>query len=114
MSVMDDAQTLWDYHQMHHEPFTGYLVSFSGMVLAATWWILIRSYRDLNKAKFAVILSMEARMEIRIFGDEWASLKADPVKGWAKRYAEFSFVERVVPIPFFALYATNLIHWITR
>lgn len=20
MSVMDDAQTLWDYHQMHHEP----------------------------------------------------------------------------------------------
>ncbi|MGH2821800.1 MAG: RipA family octameric membrane protein, partial [Thermoleophilaceae bacterium] len=40
-------------------------------VFAAACWALLKSYRDLNSAKFENILSMEARRPIRVDGDEW-------------------------------------------
>lgn len=80
-------------------------VSAAGMVLASAWWILLRSYRDLNTAKFEVINRLEQDLPIRPFSDEWASLKSDPVKRWRPRYAELGFVERTVPIVFVAIYA---------
>jgi hypothetical protein len=94
--------------------FATVLVSIVGMVLASTWWVLIRSYRDLNSAKFKVILEMEEDLDVKVFGDEWKFLKEDPVRSWARRYAEFSFVERVVPVAFFGVYAASLIHTVTR
>ena len=38
------------------------LVSIVGLVLSAAWWLLLRSYRDLNEAKFRVILAMEKEL----------------------------------------------------
>src|SRR5690349_20127285 len=55
-------------------------VAAAGIVLCVTWWALLKSYRDLNSAKFNVILAMEASLPARVFGDEWESLRRDPVK----------------------------------
>lgn len=82
-----------------------WLVTLGGIALSATWWTLIKSYRDLNKAKFDVILEMEKNLEVKIFGDEWKQLKEDRPRGWRNRYAEFNTVERVVPLIFAVLYA---------
>ena len=79
------------------------------MVLAAVWWLALRSYRDLNRAKFDVIMAMEKRLPARIFTDEWNTLKKDPVGLWRQRYAEIGFIERFVPLVFIALYA--LVIW---
>ena len=77
----------------------------AGIVLATAWFILLRSYRDLNSAKFAVINQIEKdHLPIHPFADEWKSLKEDPVRAWRNRYAELGFVERAVPTTFCALY----------
>lgn len=77
-----------------------------GATLALTWWLLLRSYRDLNRAKFQVITEIEAsHLPVKIFGREWEILKADePLPWWKGRYAELGFVERVVPLLFLAGY----------
>src|SRR5687767_13699380 len=36
-----------------------WLVALAGIALSATWCVLLKSYRDLNAAKFGVILEME-------------------------------------------------------
>jgi hypothetical protein len=77
-----------------------------GLLLSVTWWLLLRSYRDLNSAKFKVITEIEeAYLPVQLFQREWAILKTDePLPWWKGRYAELGFVERVVPILFLAVY----------
>lgn len=79
------------------------VVGVVGLVCSITWFVLLRSYRDLNRAKFAVITEMETHLPFALFASEWASLKNDPVKKWRQRYAEFGAVERVIPWVFAAL-----------
>ena len=49
-------------------------VAFGGLVLAAAWFLLLRSYRDLNEAKFKVIQEVEKQLPIALFADEWTNL----------------------------------------
>jgi len=93
-------------------------VAAAGILFAAVWWALLKSYRDLNDAKFQVILEMEKRLPVPVFGDEWQRLKRDPVKfalkpqslrGWASRYRELGQVERVVPWVFALIYLAEIV-----
>jgi len=77
-----------------------------GVVLCVTWWALLKSYRDLNRAKFAVILAMEEQLPARVYGDEWDRLRKDPVpfamrraafRPWLTQYRELGYIERIVP-----------------
>ena len=91
-----------------------WLVALAGIALSGTWWIMLKSYRDLNAAKFGVILKMEKELEARIYGDEWTRLKErrpkegspqeERPKRWWEGYAELGKVERFVPLVFAALY----------
>jgi hypothetical protein len=67
--------------------------------------MLLKSYRDLNAAKFEIITEMENNLEVKVFDDEWKRLKENRQAGWWGRYAEFGTVERFVPLVFAALYA---------
>jgi hypothetical protein len=80
-------------------------VTLAGMALSTAWWLQLKSYRDLNTAKFAVINKLEERLPVKIFTDEWASLRTDPVPSWRKRYAELGLSERQVPVVFAILHA---------
>ncbi|GAA1891084.1 hypothetical protein GCM10009837_11550 [Streptomyces durmitorensis] len=75
-------------------------VASAGLTLSAAWWMQLRSYRDLNTAKFKVINKLEERLPVKIFADEWEVLKSDPIPHWRKRYAELGTSERVVPLVF--------------
>jgi hypothetical protein len=75
----------------------------AGLVLAAAWWALLRSYRRLNGAKYTVLLEMEKQLSAKPFTDEWGLLKQDPVTKWRGRYAELGLVERIVPVVFAAI-----------
>ena len=81
-----------------------WLVTLGGVAFSSTWWTLLKSYRDLNEAKFAVITRMEENLETKVFGDEWRKLKGDRPAGWRGRYTEFSTVERIIPVVFAVLY----------
>lgn len=95
----------------HVDEFGLIYVASAGLVLAAAWWILLKSFRDLNRAKFSVINKMEKMLPAEPFNDEWNELKSDPVKKWRRRYAEFNTVERVVPVVFAAIYIAAIIRF---
>jgi hypothetical protein len=71
-------------------------------VMAIAWGLLLRSYRNLNTAKFAVIGELEKRLPAQMFyAAEWNALgKGEDY--W--KYIPLSVVETLVPIIFFAIY----------
>lgn len=92
-----------------NESFDGQAVALAGILLATAWWLLLRSYRDLNRAKFTVITEMEAQLPAQIFAQEWETLKTDPIARWRQRYAELNWLERVVPVVFACVYVFSLL-----
>jgi hypothetical protein len=84
-------------------------IAAAGVIFAATWWLLLRSYRDLSAAKWASIAELEKQLPAQPFTDEWTTLKKDPVKKWRPRYAELGFVERIVPSVFAVLFIVILL-----
>ncbi|MFF2314054.1 hypothetical protein ACFVVJ_29070 [Streptomyces albidoflavus] len=88
-------------------------VALAGVTLSATWWLQLRSYRELNTAKFKGINKIEENLPVKIFADEWEVLKSDPITGWRKRYAELGDSERVVPVVFAAAHVLLLVGTLT-
>ena len=94
-------------------------IPVAGLLFAITWWALLKSYRDLNGAKFAVILGMEKQLPVRVYGDEddrlrpgervKFALRRATLKEWIAQYRELNRVERVVPIVFGAIYLAELL-----
>lgn len=101
-------------------------VAASGIVFSATWWLLLKSYRRLNAAKFSVIIEMEERLPRQVFGDEYRQYQQSGRKpvpaelpisnvarrarlaAWTNKYRELGEVERVVPIVFALIYAAEI------
>lgn len=90
-------------------------VPVAGIAFAASWWALLRSYRDLNRAKFKVILEMEDRLPVRMYGDEWTVLQESrgPRRTRLVKYYELGQIERLVPALFALLYTFDVIRQVT-
>lgn len=93
-------------------------VAAAGIVFAAAWWALLKSYRDLNEAKFKVINAMEEQLPVRVFSHEWNLLDRGPrtfgwsrqsLRAWASKYRELGQVERIVPWVFALIYLAEII-----
>ena len=89
----------------------------AGIVLSVSWWALLKSYRDLNAAKFEVILAMEQQLPVRVYGEEWERLRGEPVRfglrgdvmrAWAAQYRELGRIERIVPWVFALIYLAEI------
>jgi hypothetical protein len=90
----------------------------AGLLFCVTWWALLKSYRDLNSAKFQIILGMEERLPVRVYADEKRIYKSDSVRfqlrrkvitRWMGQYRELNRVERIIPIVFGAIYLAELV-----
>ena len=82
------------------------LIPLAGIVLCIVWFYLIRSYRQLNTAKFKVIHEIEALMPLAPYDAEWEAV------GRGENYAiywPFTHVEKWVPLVFGALYVGALV-----
>jgi hypothetical protein len=90
---------------LYHAPWwTALAVSLAGIILSGSWWLQLRSYRDLNRAKFNVINSIESALPVQLFTAEWAFLASQTSRKRSGRYRELGSFERVIPIIFAALY----------
>ena len=88
-------------------------------MFALAWWWLLQSYRRLNQAKFQVINSIESRLPLQPFSEEWRYLESTRVPlrlwppanlwAWLEGYHELGTVERIVPLAFVAIYIAELI-----
>ena len=73
-----------------------------GMLLSASWYIVIRSYRQLNTGKFRALQELESHLALAypFFTKEWELLEQG--KEW-RRYWKLTVVETGLPLIFFAL-----------
>lgn len=81
------------------------LVPFVGISIGYCWYKIIKSYRQLNKAKFKVIHSVEQKLPITLFETEWHILGKGKDK---KKYYPLSETEILIPITFILLYIVIL------
>lgn len=72
-----------------------------GAALSVVWYFNIKSYRQLNTAKFAIINKMEQQLPAAPYADEWELLR--PKAGPAK-YIQLTRIERFVPVIFGLLF----------
>ena len=87
------------------------LVPIAAIVLCYLWYRIIRSYRDLNSAKFKVVHAIERLLPLRPYDAEWESV--DRGKN-PKLYLPFTHVEMLVPwlfMGFHALLAACTVPW---
>jgi hypothetical protein len=93
------------------------VTAVAGLTLSLTWWTLIRYYRRLSQAKYAVINEMEKAFPVRPYTDEWKllhpdetlttnALQSDRKAAWWKpqKHREATAVEQIVPLVFAAIY----------
>lgn len=94
--------------------WTSLAVAFAGIILCGSWWLQLKSYRDLNRAKFDVIKSIEANLPMQLFADEWSYLKSYSVSKRGGGYRELGYIERTIPIIFSALYVLLFLGRVVR
>ena len=73
----------------------------TGAALSASWWLVIRSYRQLNTGKLKALQELEQRLAYAFFAREWELLGEgkDRVRYWPLTKAE-----AVLPWMFFVVF----------
>jgi len=74
--------------------FTHFPIAIAGITLSYIWYRIIRSYRDLNSAKFKVIHRIEKFLPLAPYDAEWETVGRGKNK---KLYLPFTHVEIFVP-----------------
>lgn len=96
-----------DWTSRHQSTFGALVLALAGLILSGAWWTLLRSYRQLNQAKFHVINTIEERFPVTPFMSEWQYLTGTRQR-W-QRYFELGRVERVVPLVYAAIYVAAFV-----
>ncbi|EDN69895.1 small integral membrane protein [Beggiatoa sp. PS] len=77
-----------------------WIISVLGMVLCFAWYRLIKSYQQLNTAKFKVIHHIEQRLPIAPYNAEWEAVGRGE---HSELYKPFTHIETKIPWIFFIL-----------
>lgn len=85
------------------------VVPIAGVLICITWLVLIRSYRNLNSAKFKVIHELEEQLPAAPFDREWSHAQ----HGIGKAYRPLTHIEPYVPVVFATLYIVLVIFAVT-
>lgn len=88
-----------------------FLVGVVGALLAVSWLLVARSYKQLNSGKFKALRELEKELPFGFFEREWHFLGQGKDR---KKYLKLSKVEQTVPWVFLALSLAVVIFGITR
>ncbi|WP_329386145.1 DUF1622 domain-containing protein [Streptomyces sp. NBC_01351] len=91
------------------------LAPLAGLIIlltqCLTWFVTVRSYRQLNAAKFAVIAALEKKLPAFVYSEaEWHVLGEG--KNW-RQYLPLTHVEQWVPLIFAAAYVLGFVALVT-
>ncbi len=78
-----------------------WLLVIAGGALSYLWYRIVRSYRDLNTAKFLVVHAIEMRLPLRPYDAEWEAMGGGKN---SKLYKPVTHVELGVPWVFVVLH----------
>ena len=77
-----------------------------GIALSASWYVVLRSYRQLNSGKFQALFELESKLSYPFFQREWDLLGAGQDRS---RYWRLTVVEVGLPCIFFVIFAALLV-----
>lgn len=80
--------------------------SLVGVLLAASWYVVIRSYRQLNSGKFKALHELEEKLAYPFFKREWELLEEGKNMS---RYWRLTVVETALPGIFVGLFFAVLL-----
>lgn len=72
------------------------IVGVLGTVISLSWWIVIRSYQQLNSGKFKSLDELENKIAFPFFRKEWKALR--------NSYWKLTDVETILPVTFGVLF----------
>ena len=78
----------------------------AGVMLSAAWFVVIRSYRQLNTGKFEALHELEQHIPYAFFQREWELLQEGRD---FRRYWRLTVVETSLPIIFFLLFLAVIV-----
>ena len=84
-------------------------VSILGLILSGSWYVVIRSYRQLNTGKFKALYELEEKLSYPFFQREWVLLG----EGRDRRYWKLTIVETFLPLIFGILFCCALVYFLT-
>lgn len=84
------------------------ILSVAGIAVCCVWCRLIKNFKALNEEKFKVINTIEEKLPIQPFKDEWISIKQN------KKYKDSTKIEYVLPIVFCVLYITIIVYAVIK
>jgi|SRR3989344_1891527 len=84
-------------------------IAFLGLVNCVIFWFLIRSYKQLNTGKFAVIHEIEKLLPLALYKHEWEILGSGKDKS---KYYPFSHIELLIPWVFGLIYVVLLFYFL--
>ena len=91
------------------------IVGSVGVLLAISWRVIVRSYRQLNAGKFKGLRELECALSWQFFQREWEHLGAGKDPG---RYRRLSRVEESLPwvflVVFVGVIGVGLWLWVTN
>lgn len=76
------------------------VITVAGLLVSLAWYSMVRSYKDLNGAKFKVIHELEQELPAALFAYEWQQCD----HGRGKAYRPITHIERWIPCVFAAMY----------
>jgi len=79
-----------------------FVLALVGIIICFIFWYLIRSYRQLNTGKFAVIHKIEEYLPLALYKYEWEILGEGKDKS---KYYPFSHIELLIPWVFGIIYS---------
>ncbi len=82
------------------------MIPLVGISISYSWYRIINSYNQLNRAKFKVIHALEQKLPVTLFTTEWHLLGKGKDR---KIYLPFSKIEKDIPNTFIILYLLILI-----
>lgn len=100
---------LLGYAEVKNLPHTTILllvVPMVGGLISFFWYHIIKSYKNLNTAKFSVVHAIEQRLPVTMFETEWKIVEEGKNK---KKYYPFTHIELNIPKIFIAIYLLILI-----
>lgn len=95
LAIIAAVSITWDIKSL--------FILVAGIVVCTIWMLFIRNYKLLNTEKFNVINSIENKLPVKPFNDEWKKLKNN------KKYKDSTKLEKALPIMFMLLYVIAII-----
>ena len=77
-------------------------IGIAGVMLSAAWYVVIRSYRQLNTGKFGALHELEEKLTYPFYKREWELLGEGRD---VRRYWRLTVVETLLPLVFGLLFA---------